>query len=267
MPPDPASPSADPASSPPGEMIGRRMGRYAIDGVLGEGGMGLVYRARDTVLGRHVALKVLHDPKGSSEGGAQARRLVREARAAAALNHPNAVAIFDVGEEGGTAFIALELVEGHSLRHYIGASGALAVTMSLRLRWLVDVAAALAAAHRAGLVHRDVKPENVMIRSDGQVKVLDFGIARRFEADPDPSSSRAPVASAALAATLEGAITGTPQYMAPEQILNEPLDGRADQFSPDPATIASRRWTRSSTRSIPSPRRGRAPGATARACR
>jgi serine/threonine-protein kinase len=209
-------------------MIGRHLGRYVVEGVLGEGGMGLVYRALDTVLGRRVALKVLlvDAAEIDAERGERDPRLVREAQAAAALNHPNAVAIYDVGEADGVAFIALELVEGRTLRRYIGGREP---ALAQRVRWLVDVAAALAAAHHEGLVHRDIKPENVMIRVDGQVKVLDFGIARRFQPPrAAPSGSRPEVPATSTAA---GTVVGTPQYMAPEQMFDEPLDGRADQFA------------------------------------
>jgi eukaryotic-like serine/threonine-protein kinase len=209
-------------------MIGRRLGRYLLEGVLGEGGMGLVYRAQDTVLGRRVALKVLLGADSASEGEIRerAQRLVREAQAAAALNHPGAVAIYDVGEADGVAFIALELVEGKTLRRYIGGREP---ALPQRIRWLVDVALALSAAHREGLVHRDIKPENVMIRADGQIKVLDFGIARRFQ--PQPAGARPSNPDLPATATATGTVVGTPQYMAPEQMFDEPLDGRADQFA------------------------------------
>jgi serine/threonine-protein kinase len=222
------SPVSDPARAPADgrAMIGRRLGRYLVEGVLGEGGMGLVYRAHDTVLGRRVALKVLLGVEAESaiESGERGQRLVREAQAAASLNHPNAVAIYDVGEVEGVAFIALELVEGRTLRGYIGGREP---ALPQRIRWLVDVAAALSAAHREGLVHRDIKPENVMIRVDGQVKVLDFGIARRFQPQHAPASGPEVV----QALTAAGTVVGTPQYMAPEQMFDEPLDGRADQFA------------------------------------
>jgi serine/threonine-protein kinase len=215
---------------------GDNIDRFVIDGLLGAGGMGEVYRARDTRLQRNVALKILH-PQASSAGASGeassgAARMLREARAAAALDHPNVVAIFDVGqieapeELKGTTFLAMELIKGHSLRKY---SGDLGVPMAERVRWLVDVARALAAAHRAGLVHRDVKPENVMLREDGLVKVLDFGVAKRAVGAPvDPTSS---TEGYVVPSTTAGLVVGTPLYMAPEQLRAEPLDGRADQFS------------------------------------
>jgi serine/threonine-protein kinase len=206
---------------------GEAFDRYVIEDVLGQGGMGVVYRARDPKLHRSVALKVLAPRRegASSESEAEgAARLLREARAAAALDHPNAVAIFDVGEVEGAPFIAMELVEGSSLRAHVGDASA---TLAQRVGWLVDVAKALHAAHERGLVHRDVKPENVMVRRDGVAKVLDFGIARRARAE----STAAADAAALPTITGEGIVVGTPLYMAPEQLRGEKLDGRADQFA------------------------------------
>jgi len=202
---------------------GVKFERYTIETLLGQGGMGHVYRAQDERLGRHVALKVISEHLASPEASA---RLVREARAAASLDHPNAVAVFDVGEHGGVPYIVMELVDGRTLREAMGDASA---PLATRIEWLADAGRALGAAHRKGLVHRDVKPENVMIRSDGVLKVLDFGIARRDSVAVDPA---APAQTSALPTlTLEGVKLGTPLYMAPEQIRGDPLDGRADQFS------------------------------------
>ena len=203
---------------------GEHFGRYVIEERLGAGGMGEVFQARDTKLERRVALKVLRGGLGTldTEGAA---RILREARAAAAINHANAVTIHDVGEVGDVPFIAMELVEGRSLRAYVGDG---TIAMEQRIAWLLDVARALAAAHAKRLVHRDVKPENVMIReADRAVKVLDFGIARQA-AGGDPSGGAAPTLEPI---TKDGAIAGTPTYMAPEQLRNQPLDGRTDQFA------------------------------------
>ncbi|HEY2515780.1 MAG TPA: serine/threonine-protein kinase [Polyangiaceae bacterium] len=200
--------------------------RYTIESVLGEGGMGVVYRAFDPRLDRRVALKVVRSQRsedGSRTTASATAALLREARVAAALDHPNAVAIFDVGEVNGEAFIAMELVHGRPLRAFIGEPQ---VPFSARLRWLHDIARVLAAAHHAGLAHRDVKPENVMVRDDGDVKVLDFGIARRVRAD-SPGAPRRDGATLSRAGTM----IGTPLYMAPEQVRGEPVDGRSDQFS------------------------------------
>jgi serine/threonine protein kinase len=219
---------------------GEVIDRYRIVGRLGAGGMGEVYQAVDTRLERSVALKLLRPVEGGADVAAAtpgrrvsgAELLLREARAAAALTHPNVVAIYDVGvvehppELRGTAFLAMELIEGRTLRAVLREGTA---SMQARLGWLADVARALDAAHARGLVHRDVKPENVMLGKDGVVKVLDFGIAKRAQPAVDPAQATAP-ASMPTPATGSSAI-GTPYYMAPEQMRGEPLDGRADQFS------------------------------------
>ena len=203
---------------------GDRFDCYVVEGVLGQGGMGIVYRALDPKLGRRVALKIVALSEGGSTPDAQAR-LLREARAAAAFDHPNAVSVFDVGEHEGRAYLAMELVPGKTLRALVGDPS---VPVNVRVGWLADVARALAAAHRVGLVHRDVKPENVIVRDDGVVKVLDFGIARRASGAIDPT---APTASALATITAEGVAVGTPLYMAPEQLRGGAIDGRSDQFS------------------------------------
>jgi len=201
---------------------GDNFGRYTIEALIGQGGMGCVYRAHDPRLDRRVALKVISEGSG---GGVANARLLREARAAAAFDHPNAVAIFDVNELAGEPYIVMELVEGRTLRH---VPGAVALPVAVRVAQLADVARALGAAHKRGLVHRDIKPENVMIRDDGMVKVLDFGIARRTGGSVDPRSATQP---ALPTLTVEGVKLGTPVYMAPEQIRGDELDGRADQFA------------------------------------
>jgi serine/threonine-protein kinase len=204
---------------------GIRFDRYEIESLLGEGGMGRVFLARDTRLGRKVALKVLH-PAFAEAGGSA--RLLREARSAAALDHPNAVAIFDVGEANGVAYLAMEYLEGRSLRDYVGDPS---VSISQRLRWLADVARALAAAHARGLVHRDIKPANIIIKDDGAVKVLDFGIARPTQQVDSLGPTAQELAPPSDTFTRSGTVVGTPDYMAPEQMLSKPVDGRTDQFS------------------------------------
>jgi len=149
----------------------KTLGRYRLEEIVGEGGMGIVFRARDTSLGRDVALKIL---LGAPDATAR-KRFMREARAAAMLAHPNVVTIHDVGEQEGVPYVVMELVRGTSLRAFVGLP---MPPSSTRLRWLIDAASALGAAHRAKLVHRDVKPENVLLSEDGVVKVVDFGIAR-----------------------------------------------------------------------------------------
>jgi serine/threonine-protein kinase len=203
--------------------------RFKIEAELGHGGMGTVFRAYDARLHRRVALKIVRaEPGVSTEQWADAKaRMLREARAAAALDHPNAVSIYDTGEVDGVPFIAMEFVPGTNLRRFVGDND---TSWQKKLRWLVDAAYALAAAHQAGLVHRDVKPENVMVRDNGRVKVLDFGIARRAAIEVDAA---APTHADGAIPTLtgQGKLVGTPLYMAPEQIHAQPLDGRADQFA------------------------------------
>ena len=194
---------------------GDRIGRFVVEAFLGSGGMGRVYRAYDDVLERRVALKIL-EKEESAEASA---RILQEARAAAALDHPNVVSIYEVGEAGGLPYLAMEYVSGSSLRQWIGTP----IAFGARMRILLDVARALASAHEARLVHRDVKPENVMIRSDGVVKVLDFGIARKnVRVDPLGATAHA---------TAPHPVAGTIAYMAPEQMRGENVDARADQFS------------------------------------
>ena len=206
----------------PGDLVGP----YEIRGFLGQGGMGQVYRAFDPRLERTVALKVIVVPERDSNDserlvGEFSARLLREARAVASLSHPNVVGIYDVGESAGRLYLAMEYVVGSTLRTLATSPE---VAVARKLRWLVDVARALEVAHRAGLVHRDVKPENVMIREDGVVKVLDFGIARRTMAGTQDQQKLDTV-------TGSGSIAGTPVYMAPEQIKGRDVDARCDQFA------------------------------------
>jgi serine/threonine-protein kinase len=196
--------------------VGDELGRYRIERVLGAGGMGRVYGAYDSVLRRRVALKVLHALESDDTAPGA---LLREARAAAAFTHPNAVAIYDVGEHEGTPFIAMELLEGRSLRAFVGD---VTVSTERKVRWLIGVAKALGAAHDAGLVHRDVKPGNVLVGADDVVKVLDFGIAKRKTTGEDATNEPE---------TAAGSLKGTPRYMAPEQILGQPVDARTDEFA------------------------------------
>jgi tRNA A-37 threonylcarbamoyl transferase component Bud32 len=200
---------------------GEHFGRYTILALVGQGGMGIVYRAHDTHLDRTVALKVLRADEQADAAAKEdvAKRLLREGRAAAAIQHPNAVAIFDVGEWEGTPFLAMELVDGKTLRAYVESRR---LSIAYRVRWLIDIASALAAAHKRGVVHRDVKPENVIVGEDSIVKVLDFGIARRA-----PEG----IAKIAGAAAGDSTVFGSPRYMAPEQLRGEALDGRTDQFA------------------------------------
>lgn len=197
--------------------------------------MGSVYRAFDTKLQRRVALKLVRSdaPHGAASHARKQERLLREARAAAGIEHVNAIAIHDVGEVGDTTYIAMELVNGRSLREYVGDPG---VPLETRLRWLLQAARALAAAHARGLVHRDVKPENVMVRDDGVAKVLDFGIASFGGGTLEPGSPGVPVGGAtaeswSTSLSVDGRFVGTPRYMSPEQLRGDPFDARADQFA------------------------------------
>jgi uncharacterized protein (TIGR02265 family) len=201
-----------------------RIGRYTIEARLGGGAMGDVYLAYDTRLHRRVALKVL-GAAVEGMGVAAVGAALREARAAGAIMHPNATAVFDADEADGLAYIAMEYVPGTPLRRLVGDAS---LPLAARLRWLMDIASALAAAHAAGVVHRDVKPENVMVRDDGVVKVLDFGVARIGPGGEDEIAA-APFGFSTW--SHEGGFVGTPGYMAPEVLGGREVDGRADQFA------------------------------------
>lgn len=199
----------------------KSLGRYRIEGRLGEGAMADVYRAVDPGIGRQVAIKVLK-PEYSRNAGLNIRFL-REARAAGALSHPNIATIYEVGEAEGVAYIVMELIEGQPLDTWLLANGRMPYERVLLLAQ--QLAGALAYAHRAGVVHRDVKPSNILLSSDGRTaKIVDFGVARIDEPDPDGSNEH-------LARTQFGQIIGTPRYMSPEQALSLPVDHRSDLFS------------------------------------
>jgi len=200
---------------------GSKLGTYEIRSPLGAGGMGEVYRATDTKLGRDVALKVL--PADMAQDSERLARFRREARAVAALNHPNVVTLYSVEECDGVHFLTMELVEGVSLDRRIGSGG-------LPVEQIVEIAGALAealaAAHEKGIVHRDLKPANVMITNEGRVKVLDFGLAKDVS---NETSNEATMTSAGY--TQAGIVMGTPAYMSPEQVSGRALDHRTDIFS------------------------------------
>jgi hypothetical protein len=200
---------------------GARLGSYEIVAPLGAGGMGEVYRARHLRLGREVAIKVL--PEEVASDPERLQRFEREARAASALNHPNIVTIHDIDEHDGTPYIAMELVDGRTLRAILN-EGRMPFARVLSIaRQLAD---GLAKAHAAGIIHRDLKPENVMLTGDGLVKVLDFGLARLT-----PESTTASEMTTSSAITRQGVLTGTVQYLSPEQISGRPADHRSDQFA------------------------------------
>src|SRR5262245_11466317 len=192
---------------------GTRLGSFEVLGPLGAGGMGEVYRARDTRLGREVALKVL--PESVSGDRDRLARFEQEARAASALNHPNIVSIFEIGREGGTAFVAMELIDGKTLRD-LAVAGPMPVKKVLSLA--TQVTEGLAKAHSAGIVHRDLKPENGMVSKDGFVKILDFGLAKLVESDSGQVSA---MPTLAKPQTTAGTVLGTVAYMSPEQASGE----------------------------------------------
>ena len=207
-----------------------RIGRYAILSKLGEGGMGIVYAGFDESLDRRVAIKLLRASIGGEGAGS---RLLREAQALAKLSHPNVVHVYEVGEHDGRVYLAMEYVRGQSLRHW--AKDALRSWREV-LALYAQAGRGLAAAHAAGLVHRDFKPDNAIVGLDGRVRVLDFGLARRDRqapvADALAELESAPSGSDLLASPLthDGSLIGTPAYMAAEQFLGEPTDARTDQF-------------------------------------
>ena len=203
---------------------GSRLGPYEILAPLGAGGMGEVYRARDTRLGREVAVKVL--PAALASDPERLKRFEREARSASSLNHPNIVTIYDIGSSDSVSYIAMELVSGEPLRAVL-LQGALPVRRLLQIG--AQIAEGLAKAHAAGIVHRDLKPENVMVTEDGLVKILDFGLAKLTQ--PDTSGSGTTQAPTVSGATGEGVVLGTVGYMSPEQATGGAVDYRSDQFS------------------------------------
>lgn len=199
---------------------GTKLGPYEIVAPLGAGGMGEVYRARDTRLDRSVAIKVL--PSAFSTDSERMRRFEQEARALSALNHPNLLAIYDIGSQDGIQYLVSELLEGESLRERLGEG---ALPWRKVVEYSVQMAKGLAAAHEKGIVHRDLKPENVFVSRDGRVKILDFGLAK-LAADAGENA-----ATMTGAGTQPGVVMGTIGYMSPEQVRGRPADARSDIFS------------------------------------
>src|SRR3989441_1797745 len=189
----------------------RRIGKFELHELIGEGAMGAVWKAYDSVIRRYVALKILSGAVGRTQDARA--RFLREARAAGGLQHRNIVTIYDLGEADGQLFIALELVDGRDLSQLIAGEEPLALERKLDIA--IEVLQGLAYAHGRGVIHRDIKPSNVRIASDGSVKIMDFGIARLQSSD----------------ITGSGAIVGTPTYMAPEQITNGPITQTTDLFA------------------------------------
>jgi eukaryotic-like serine/threonine-protein kinase len=190
-----------------------KFGRYKVLKELGRGAMGIVYQAQDEVLQRVVAVKMIALTGSDQERDTHEARFRQEARAAGGLTHPSIITVYDVGREGDVAFIAMELVEGRELRELVQSGE---ITPSRAFEIAIQVAEALAFAHERGIVHRDIKPGNIMVLADGRIKIMDFGIARLRE----PTVK-----------TQTGVLLGSPQYMSPEQISGLSLDGRADVFS------------------------------------
>jgi eukaryotic-like serine/threonine-protein kinase len=202
---------------------GSRLGPYEVRSPLGAGGMGEVYRARDTRLSREVAIKVL--PAELASDASRLKRFEKEARSASGLNHPNIVTVYDIGSEGGVSYIAMEKVDGETLRKLL-VGGAMAVKKLLPIA--TQIAEGLSKAHEAGIVHRDLKPENVMVTKDGLVKILDFGLAKPTHVGSgSDAGSHLPTETG----TSPGMIVGTVGYMSPEQASGEPADFRSDQFA------------------------------------
>jgi eukaryotic-like serine/threonine-protein kinase len=201
---------------------GTKLGPYEIQSPLGAGGMGEVYRARDTRLGRDVAIKVL--PEGLANDADRLRRFEQEARTIAALNHPNILGIHDIGTHDGAPFLVSEFLEGQTLREKL-EPGALPVRRAIE--YALGIAQGLAAAHEKGIVHRDLKPENVFITRDERLKVLDFGLAKLVR----PEENAEAAATMTSPGTLPGMLMGTIGYMSPEQVRGEPSDARSDIFS------------------------------------
>src|SRR5947208_4984192 len=203
-------------------LVGQTIGHYKISEPIGTGGMGEVYLATDIVAGRKAALKLL--PLRFTGDAERRKRFEEEAHAVVALNHPNILTVYEIGEDHSIHYIASELIEGETLRQRL-AHGRMQLSEAVEIA--IQVASALAAAHEAGIVHRDIKPENIMLRPDGYVKVLDFGIAKLAESTFAKATADG-AGSATLADTSLGSIMGTVRYMSPEQARGAPVDKGTD---------------------------------------
>lgn len=207
----------------PSSMIGRTIGSYTIEAMLGSGGMGQVYRAHDATLGRDVAIKIIAEPWLADPG--QRARIEREARLLASLNHPNIVTIYDLGQYEGAPYIVCELLHGQTLREALAGT---ALPVKRAVEYAIQIAHGLAAAHERGIVHRDLKPENVFLTADGHAKILDFGISKLVE---DARAVGGVGAEPTVFATGTGRVLGTVGYMSPEQVRGQNVDYRTDIFN------------------------------------
>ena len=205
-------------------LMGQMIGHYKISKRIGRGGMGEAYLASDISAGRKAALKLL--PMQFTGDAERMKRFQQEARAVAGLNHPNILTIYEVGADSSLRYIASELIEGETLRQRLGRES---MQLSEAVEIAIQVAGALAAAHEAGVVHRDVKPENIMLRPDGYMKVLDFGIAKL--AEQEVPVTMAEEEALLLVETNLGSVPGTVRYMSPEQARGAPVDKRTDIWS------------------------------------
>jgi predicted Ser/Thr protein kinase len=206
-------------------LVGQTLKQYHVEGVLGQGGMGIVYRGQDLKLQRPVALKLLATELTADED--RRKRFLREALAAARISHPAVAQVYDVDEHEGAAFLAMELVDGRTVRDLI-RSGEMDLMGTLDIT--LQVCEGLAKAHSMGIIHRDIKPANVMVTRDGHAKILDFGLAKLIDPS-DTSTSTAGVEWTALTQTRPGLVMGTAAYMSPEQVKGQPVDARSDLFS------------------------------------